>query len=586
MRLRCVLVLIATLSLGCSLFEDAADTGFDESSVDTNNETGDADLVIHCGLIEGNETWALGYEHRVKCPIEVRRGALTIEAGVEVLVEEGAGFVIGADDYEAQLIAEGTESAPIRFLPVVEGVESSWSGITFGGLAGGSRLAHVEVFQAGQGSAKGALVVESEISAEYLHVDGASNDGIHFKGDGGLAGGSLGVVVENAGDHPIRVRVSEAHTLPSAASSYTGNGIDAIEVAGGDVDQSVTWEDLGVPYELDAATSFGGSAGEPAVWTLGAGVTVQVAKSAALNFSKDASASGLVVNGNADAPVTLTSLGAEEAGYWDGLRIYEGATGVSVEGLIVEYAGGGSIGASIWLKNAQVDLVDTHIRASEGAALGFKGTGSLGSGSSAIVIEDAGLLAFGPAAAMGGLPADTVATGLTDAQINVLDDGELSVPATWPNLGVPYVVQVDMSLNGDAETPAVLTLAEGNELRFNNGKVLAIGKNAAAGLVAAGSESAPITFTAQESNAAGAWDGVIFYENVEDDQVLLEWVLVENGGGGALDGQLHFKDAGGTLDQVEVNNSETWGVYIEGSRSPTLGEIGGEDNGLGLVYTE
>ncbi|HJN72878.1 MAG TPA: hypothetical protein QGF58_02990 [Myxococcota bacterium] len=132
-------------------------------------------------------------------------------------------------------------------------------------------------------------------------------------------------------------------------------------------------------------------------------------------------------------------------------------------------------------------------------------------------------------------------------------------------------------------------LAEGtvdSPIRFHNGKTLSFGKNGAAGLVAQGTEAAPITFTSQESNAAGAWDGVIFYGNVEDEQVILEHVVVENGGAGALDGALHFKDAGGSLDNVEITNSETWGLYIEGDSSPTLGEITGEGNAEGLIYQE
>ena len=586
MRLRPTLLLMALLSLGCSIFEDAGDTGFDDPSGDSAGESGDEDLYVHCGVIEGDETWIAGVEHRVTCEVEVRRGVLTLEPGVDVKVEEGAGFVVGADDYEASIVAEGTPEAPVRFLPVVEGVEPSWTGFALGKLSGGSLFSNAEIVQAGQGAAKGALVVEAELEVDGLLVDGANNDGLHLKNDGRLALGSQSLVVQNAGDHPVRVHVSQAHTLPSTGSSYAGNGIDAIAVAGGEVDASVTWEDLGVPYQLDAATSFGGSAGDPAVWTLGAGVTVEVAQNAAINFSKDASASGLVVNGSAEAPVTFTSLGAEEAGYWNGLRVYEGASEVVVEGLVVEYAGGGSIGAAIWLKNVEIDLVDTRILVSEGAGLGFKGSGKLGAGSSGVLIDEAGSLAFGPANAMGGLPADTLSSNLVDERIVLTDDGTLEAPATWPNLGVPYVVEVDVNINGDAETPAVLTLAEGTELRFHNGKTLGIGKSGAAGLVAAGSESAPITFTSQESNAAGAWDGVALYDNVENDQLVFEWVLVENGGGGPLDGALHFKDAGGSVDQVVINNSETWGIYIEGDEAPTLGEVTGEDNALGLIHEE
>ena len=63
-------------------------------------------------------------------------------------------------------------------------------------------------------------------------------------------------------------------------------------------------------------------------------------------------------------------------------------------------------------------------------------------------------------------------------------------------------------------------------------------------------------------------------------------MVVENGGAGALDGALHFKDAGGSLDNVEITNSETWGLYIEGDSSPTLGEITGEGNAEGLIYQE
>jgi hypothetical protein len=101
---------------------------------------------------------------------------------------------------------------------------------------------------------------------------------------------------------------------------------------------------------------------------------------------------------------------------------------------------------------------------------------------------------------------------LTGVERNEILFGSVTRTATWLSLGVPWVLDSDVEVEG-ASNPA-LTIAAGNELRFNGGSWLAIGRDAPGKLIVAGTDGAPVVFGAVDTGAVeGAWIGLLFSDN-------------------------------------------------------------------------
>ena len=81
--------------------------------------------------------------------------------------------------------------------------------------------------------------------------------------------------------------------------------------------------------------------------------------------------------------------------------------------------------------------------------------------------------------------------------------GAISGDATWPNHGVPYVINDHVTVG----TGTTLTLTQGTEIRFNDHRVLVVNGT----LDAQGTSGQHIVFTSSRSTpSAGVWHGIYF----------------------------------------------------------------------------
>ncbi|MBU1069646.1 hypothetical protein KJ975_08780 [Myxococcota bacterium] len=270
----------------------------------------------------------------------------TIEAGNTLILEEDAHLVTNGDD--AALYAIGTAQAPILFTGAQK-VRGFWWSLDIGSSDhADNRLDHVTFEYGGSiaHDANGAcLRLVADSRGVTMNITNAvfrecAGYGLNLTGSAVLPEFSDNTLTLNTLG-PVMSGSTAVHQLDTT-STYTGNDVDEVRVDADWVDQSVTWEDLGVPYNLDNHIDVNGTEANPVVWTLAPGVTLILPAAGILSVPGDYS--GFHAVGTAEKPITIT--GAEKtSGFWKAI-VFDTTLNAAnaIDHAIIEY--GGSVGGS------------------------------------------------------------------------------------------------------------------------------------------------------------------------------------------------------------------------------------------------
>jgi len=320
----------------------------DAASDYTGNDVDE--VYVRTNRIEKNGTWAaINVPYHLSDNLNVQV-PWTVDAPNTLIMAEGAWISINGD--EAALNAVGTATQLIVFTGA-EKVRGFWEGITFGGSNNAANeLDYVTVEYAGSTAhnAYGAgVAAEADSHGVTLSM---SNTTIHeCEGFGlNLVGSTSAPVFEGNtltknGLGPVCVGSDAAHLL-DPSTSFTGNDVDHVLVRTNRVG-AVSWQDLGVPYELD------GNLHVDLVWTIEPGVTLLLAKDSWINMDGDDAALHAV--GTAQKPITISGI-EKTAGYWHALTF--GSTLNSANEIAyatVEYGGSANGGGEAGMINASSD---------------------------------------------------------------------------------------------------------------------------------------------------------------------------------------------------------------------------------------
>ncbi len=488
--------------------------------------------TVHATSLAASETWRLADSpHEVRGQLSVSNGAtLTLEPGVVVLFAPDAELRVAA----GALLAPGTATQPVTLVAPDASAQGAWRGLVFAAEGSASRLEHVTLRGCGQPSGEGACLTLRDKAAPVLldvSVHQSGSLGVRVADDGSAFGpGSARLAVSGGKGFALSLNANHADSLPTA-SAFSGNGRDAVLLTGSVV-RSLTWPHPGVPFVINHPLFV--NAEDVATLTLTPGTTLRFGPEGELFLGNDTQAD-LIAEGTASAPILLTSdTEPHQPGQWRGLhlRYLNGYT--RLLHTTIEYAGtpgglNGETGNLNLNENSSPPLLQ-HVTLRFSGGHGIEGLRSAGlaNDSMGLVLEDNGGYPLTIASSeVDTIPRDTVfARNHFNA---VLTSGKLYRSLTWPNLGLPYVIEGALDISHWRHP--TLTLEPGTELRFNADSEITIGKNASdqGALVARGTAAAPILFVPNTASPVRQyWKGLHLWWSAGS---AFEHVLVSYAGG-------------------------------------------------------
>ncbi|MFT6232095.1 MAG: hypothetical protein ACJAZO_002609 [Myxococcota bacterium] len=535
LSLSAVLALVGCPAEDTDTWPDANTSNDANTDIEGDTEEGtNLEETEHCGTISGIEVWtAADNPHVVTCPIALEDADLTIEAGAEVFFSSNSLMRVSTSGLQSDLRVLGTEADPVYIGPASGPGPGKWGGIYISEFAGEIRFEHTTINGGGAGvdpSTSGNLWVDdAAITVRNLTLEDSGTVGLNLVDSARLTAVSENIVVNGSQSYPVAVDCTQAHTLPAGDSDYTGNAIDKILVDSGTVSTAVDWENLGVPYALESFVAMEGIVPAPAILTVGPGVEIQAGFNGVLMIATSGGAAGLVVNGTEAEPVRFTSEAAGVDAQWQGIEIGSAAVDNQVvfRHTTIEWGGSDPISQTNLLVLDTPILAD-HLTVQHGLRYGIRMSGYSGqfrSGSNALVISDTVLPIQVSASEAETLPTD-LGTVFEDNLIQRVElvGNRIFFDTTWPVRDLPYQVTGNTFIAAPAGQDASLTLPPGTRLMMAWNATMIVGGVISEGrgnIIARGTSSAPVMWTAANSYTPGAW-GSIILSNCDADVTVFD----------------------------------------------------------------
>lgn len=309
------------------------------------------EIFVHANVVRDDATWpAVGVPFHLDADLYVE-AFLTIAAPSTVILPAGGEINVSGD--AAGLRAVGTAEHPIRFT-AEQPVRGYSGGLRFD-LSNNdfNRLEHVVVEYGGStehDAANAAVKVTADSRGSTLAlvsttIQESEGYGLYLTGSAVLPEFAGNTFTAN-GLGPVNVGAAAVPQL-DVTSAYTGNDLDRVRVRDGYVVGSVTWNALGVPYQIESNLHV------DEVWTLAPGVTLMMSQSTWISVAGDTAM--LLAVGTAEAPITFTGVEATP-GYWHCV-VFDNTRGneSQIAHAVVEYGGSLEGGGETAMLQAQSD---------------------------------------------------------------------------------------------------------------------------------------------------------------------------------------------------------------------------------------
>lgn len=572
--MRTPLLLILTLA-GCDGFFKGEDTGVDSTvPADDSEVTVDTQQAEACGELTQDTTWTAEMSPiTLTCDVRVLDATLTIEAGAVVLASSGASLDIGDDEVPGALVVAGSADAPVRFSPLDGDVRGGWSGLLVH-AEGEASIRWAELSGAGGGEGADLLIEGAEVLVESVQLSDSSGVGLLLRQGGRLHPDSASLRVSGNESWAAIGPADVIHSLPAGDSEYTGNTLDAVAVEAATVEDAVEWEDLGVPYAVLGNVELEGVASAPAELNVTAGVRMLFDGDRSIRVSRRGGEASLRIGEASGEAVYMGALDASEPGFWGGLLIFDGAQDIELRNLLMEYAGSAYDGSVYAETDVDVLMQDVDIERSSAAAVLFtNGAGFHADSADLVFTNNEGLPVVTGADQTHTVPLEDY-TGNARDGVGVTGT-TVPVAVSWPDHGIPYVVDGDVKLEGIAVAPAILTIAAGTELRFTPDSAIFLSqRTGASGLVVEGEQGNEVLMTADGAAVPGAWSGIGAYNGVVSTDFRLEHTVIEYAGDEAFDAAIYMEAGAIEVQDVVVRESRGVGMTLTGDARFVDGSMG------------
>lgn len=256
--------------------------------------------TIHQGTIQANETWRaedsphLIADHLLVAGAEnAAPPTLTIESCARVLVRSGKKITVGTSTQPGVLSVKGGNSDAGRVIFSPEQETETWQGIVINSHRTddqatplqGSALHYTTIAKAGSGAANAAALSifgSAEHTLRGIRVVESQNYGIRFAESVRLSAESDNIAITGAQKSAWFVDPASCDAVPpNSDSAYTleNNGLNGIEVSGGQIRHVASWRVTKFPYLISDTVSVGNpDLNYPALLILPPGATLRFAK--------------------------------------------------------------------------------------------------------------------------------------------------------------------------------------------------------------------------------------------------------------------------------------------------------------------
>lgn len=435
--------------------------------------------------------------YTVSAELDIEGLALTIEPGVELKFADSTSLVI-AYSKPSRLIVKGTKEKPVKF------TGRAWKGIRIQHDAAGSSIENAVIENAGTEDASAFFSETFDLSLNAITFIGAKKTVLELKLDRPLKA-LTAIDFSKASADPSELIHSTFATAGvfGPGSIYPANAIIWLHEG---LESDVTLTNPGATFRVPQETNVDPQEGKTASVTLKEGVRIELGENASLNFGYYRGPAGLKVQGTKEKPVTITRYGEDKAQTPSkGIGLYAGARAPEIDFLVMEYAGGTDKAALLVSDSRGLGkITNSTFRHLKGEAVrvdSSKERFTAFDNNTFEGVEDAALRI--PLELAHGLGANNKFTD--KARVTLFSETKKDI--TLENIGAPYLVEGELSVNGDETKSVTLTIAPGNTLLFNDQGKLSVSYYAPAKLVAKGTAEKPITF----GKLLSSWGGVGMY---------------------------------------------------------------------------
>lgn len=501
-----------------------------------------AEELVVTDNITGSVTWTNDNIYIIEGSLSMNEGSeLIIEPGTTIKFGAGGSLTVGYNS-NTTFIADGNKKHPITFTSSSARPDAgAWEGIIFySNTLQNSIMDNCIVEYAGVENYGAIRLLNCTITMDSCTITDCAGMGIYCDTweDGGGFKTFTNNTIKRYEQYAIEIGAGNVSVIDTT-NHFEGDG--GILVTGSyNSDSPQTWKKLDVPYIIESSLSVNGTL------TIDPGCILQFNNNGELVLGYSENTTFIADGKSATTPITFTSTASNPtAGAWTGITFYGGTLSNSKLNFCnIEYAGT-QMGA-VDVLGVKVTITNCSITNSDSYGVSFEGdeAGAVAFTNNTInTCADHPIYIHSTQVPTLGVPNDITAGSYKG--IYVRGNADYEAPVTWRKQNPDFYMEGSPSLNGD------VTFEAGSVFHFGSDGGFVFGYSNSTRLSAQGTTTAPIVFTSAAAvPAAGAWEGITFYDNTTANSVM-DHCIIEYCGDNNQAGILTWANL--TVSNSEIN---------------------------------